>query len=529
MRPGNEALVRSVFAPVDRGVSETDLRLAIIVTMTRNAYCAALGINPPRLEDAKSSPDANYYSLLIIALLERGSPMTLKAAATRFAAARISLTAEAALASLKRCKPARAPIYRDGDSYALDPHDDEVDFWLFRLGLRPARVMPIRVIPTARDPLPSLDEAITVVALNEAWRDGVPNTWSAQRVAVAVLDAHATPMSGAEVMAFVAARSRWSPIRAESAQFWRSGAIARDNGLWQLDRTHEAVRSMRAALRDRIDDMRRWAKTRPDPVAIEVQRKRVEGERRAHGRQLAAMRRVLVYAFPAKQPRALALVDVARREVTTFVDDEMTLAIERLADYEIIGALGVRALLRTLAVDPGERRVAELGPPQKTRQLSRRGRTLTITTSLLVQGSCGISRPFGDERAMREYLRGGAVSKFRRRLEADAKSLYALYQYGRLHGCVRLRWGFLDERLPAPWVHRDEPTLRDLLKEAHERNVPLEVVVGGAPGWGDPWVRARRAYVATDAWQSPSLLADEQGYEIPRADVQLARLVEYDA
>ena len=47
------------------------------MTSTPNAYCAALGITAPRLEDAKSSPDANYYSLLIIALLERGVPMTL--------------------------------------------------------------------------------------------------------------------------------------------------------------------------------------------------------------------------------------------------------------------------------------------------------------------------------------------------------------------------------------------------------------------------------------------------------------------
>ena len=125
---------------------------------------------------------------------------------------------------------------------------------------------------------------------------------------------------------------------------------------------------------------------------------------------------------------------------------------------------------------------------------------------------------------MREHLRSGADTKFRRRLEADAKSLYALYQHGRLHGCVRLRWGFLDEMLPAPWVHRDESTLYHLLEDAHERGVPLEVVAGSAPGWADPWSRVRRADVATDAWHSPSVLVDEGGYEIPRAEVQLARL-----
>lgn len=61
------------------------------------------------------------------------------------------------------------------------------------------------------------------------------------------------------------------------------------------------------------------------------------------------------------------------------------------------------ALLRSLDFKPGERRLAELGAPQKTRQLNRRGRTLRITTGLLVQGSCGISRSFGDEKVLHGY------------------------------------------------------------------------------------------------------------------------------
>jgi len=394
------------------------------VTTTSNAYCAALGISPPRIDDAKARPDANYYSLLIIALLERGGPMTLAEAAARFAAAGVTSSANEALAALKRCKPARAPIYRDGDSYALDPHDDEVDFWLFRLGLRPARSAPLRVAPNASVPLPSADQPLTVAALDEGWREGVPNSWSAQRVAVAVLDAHQSPMSSDEVIAFVWARSRWSPLRPESAQFWRSGAIVvREDGVWELARTHEVVRSTREAVRNRVSDIRRWAAMRPDTVAMEAHRQRIERERTAHARELAAMRRVLVHAFPATRPRAVALVDVGAREVTTFLGDEITPALQRLSEYDIIGAVNVRALLRELGVDHGKRRLAELGPPQKTIQLNRRGRTLTITTALLIQGSCGISRPLGDERTMREYFRSGAHTKLRRRLEADAKSL----------------------------------------------------------------------------------------------------------
>lgn len=59
--------------------------------------------------------DASYYSLLLVALIERGEPMTLADVAVRFAAAGIAPTPGEALASLKRCKPARAPVYRDGD------------------------------------------------------------------------------------------------------------------------------------------------------------------------------------------------------------------------------------------------------------------------------------------------------------------------------------------------------------------------------------------------------------------------------
>jgi len=76
-----------------------------------NRYCEALNIQVPRLEAARNSPDANYYSLLIVVLLERGEPITLEQAAKRFEEAGVA-TAGRALASLKRCRPARPPIYR---------------------------------------------------------------------------------------------------------------------------------------------------------------------------------------------------------------------------------------------------------------------------------------------------------------------------------------------------------------------------------------------------------------------------------
>jgi hypothetical protein len=79
------------------------------VTNNSNAYCAVLGIPVPRIEDARTSSDASYYGLLLVALLERGGPLTLEEAASRFEEAGVAPAGEA-LTSLKRCKPARPPI-----------------------------------------------------------------------------------------------------------------------------------------------------------------------------------------------------------------------------------------------------------------------------------------------------------------------------------------------------------------------------------------------------------------------------------
>ncbi len=226
-----------------------------------------------------------------------------------------------ALASLKRCRPGRPPIYRDGDRYALDPYDHETDLWAFRLGLRPPRAPALRVIRPSAGTLPSPDEPLTVAQIDEAWRDGLPSSWSAQRTAICVLDAHRRAMQPAEVLAFVRARSEWSPLSADSAKYWRRGAaiLVRDDGLWQLTDEHDAVRSARLAVGERIEMVRRWAEMRPDPAVMEANRKRFERAREANAERLARMRRVVIHPFPAQSPEAVVLVDVGRHEITTFM------------------------------------------------------------------------------------------------------------------------------------------------------------------------------------------------------------------
>jgi hypothetical protein len=491
-----------------------------------NAWCEVLGIEVPTLERVKDHREANTYSLLIVALLERGDAMTLAKVAARFEAAGVA-PADRALLSLKRCKPGRSPVYRDGDLYSLDPHDNEADLWAFRLGLRPPRVPRLEVVRPEPEPLPGPDVALTIEELDEAWKDAGLHSWSAQRLTLAVLDANGGPRHPQEVVDFVATRTRWHDLRDDSAKFKRRGSVIEilPDGRWSIaSEAGDALVSARTAVRQRLEVARRHAATRPDPAVMEANRKAWERKRFAAAAELAKMRRVLLYAFPAKRPEALAVLDVGERELSTFVGDEVERISEQLIPYDIIGAIEVRALLRVLDVDPGDRRLAELGPPQKTKKIDKRGRTLKITPELLIRGSCGISRPFGDEKRLTAYLRDGQETKLRRRLEASVKSLFALYEYGRLHGVVRLRWGFLDQRVPIPWVHRDEPVLYHLMKTAEEMGVPLEVVVGSAPGWTDPWSCVRLAFVEKQENSWRSWLVDENGHVIDEDEIQLARL-----
>ncbi len=492
----------------------------------KNDYCEVLGIEVPTLERVKNHPEASTFGLFIVALLERGQPMTLPEVASRFAEAGV-MQAERALLSLRRCRPGRAPVFRDEDRYHLDPHNEELVHWVVRLSLRPPRVRRLKPVRVEPEPLPGVDIPLTIDELDQAWKEASLGSWSAQRLTLAVLEAVGGPMHPEEVVDFAAARTSWHRLRAGQAQFKRRGSAIKvlPDGRWSIaDDAGERLVSARKAVRERLEVVRLRAARHPDSAEVEATMAALERERVTHAAELAKLPRVLLYGFPAKRPEALALLDVRERELVTLIGDEMQSACGRLAAYDIIGAMDVRPLVRALGFAPGERRLVELGPPQKTKKLNQRGRTLKITTALLIQGSCGINRPFGPEEKLAEYLHHGQPTKLRRRLEANVKSLFALYEYARLHGKVRLRWGFLDERIPASWVHRDEVVLYDLKATALNSGSPLEVVVGSAPGWADPWSRKQLAYVVKEPHGGYLSFVDAYGQVIDEDDIQLARL-----
>ena len=223
-----------------------------------------------------------------------------------------------------------------------------------------------------------------------------------------------------------------------------------------------------------------------------------EAERRERDRALAEhLRRTVLRVVPDQgSPAAAALLDIGQRVIRSFVGSELLELPAVLQDYDLIAAIRTRETLYSLGIrDHDHWRLVDLKPPQKTRQLNRAGRKLTITPELLITGSTGISRPLGDPAKIAEYLAGDQRTKLRRRLESDVKSLFAFYNYGLLHRRVRLRWGFLDEDLGVDWAQPGDPSLHGVLEEWQASGQEVEIVYGSAPGWSDPWSRSVRVRI----------------------------------
>jgi hypothetical protein len=149
---------------------------------------------------------------------------------------------------------------------------------------------------------------------------------------------------------------------------------------------------------------------------------------------------------------------------------------------------------------------------------------LAITPELLITSSTGISRPLGEPAKLAAYVAQGQDAKLRRRIESDVKALFAFYNYGVLHGHVRLRWGFLDEALPVDWAVPGDMHLYDVLNACRAADRRVDLVWGLAPGWADPLSRARTARVIAVDWGCVVVESEGQQWSLSRDEIQAVRL-----
>lgn len=492
-----------------------------------NSYCERLDLPVPSVAQVAAKPGVKLFHLMVVTLLERGEPLPLKAIAGRLQAAGVtSATGDLEKSLLKSWHGSKA-VYRDDRGFfAPDVNAWELRSIIFKLQLRPNKGPSVNVEPIIE---PVADEVpLTEKEVRAAFEAASYSNLSRFRRIAAVLDVRGEPMDLSEVATCVTTwGSSQTDVQIQDFRQWTTPCVfVMDGGLLQIDRQSPNLFAMRRAVRKLAERPLQRAAIDQQMVRHRRAYKAQQAEQRARDRALAIqLRRAVLRVVPEEGPvAAAALLDIGRREIRSFVGEELLSLPATLDKYDVIAALWVRESLYGLGICDHDRwRLVDLRPPQKTRQLNRAGRKLTLTPELLISGSTGISRPLGDPAKIAEYLAGNHETKLRRRLESDAKSLLAFYNYGLLHRRVRLRWGFLDEDLGVDWAEPGDLSLHDVLEEYRKSGAAVDVVTGSAAGWNEPWSRAVRVRVVSFDYVAITVESGET-WTIYRDEVHAIRL-----
>lgn len=495
--------------------------------MTTNSYCQKLGIAVPRVEDAVPRRGMNLHGLMVVALLERGGPMTIEEIADRLELANAACKSGDMALSLTKAWAGREPIFKDAQGrFALDLNYSGLDLMLFIIGARGPK-SPLPANPPQLKQPPD-DSPLTAEEVESALKHISAYQFSAIRRAAAILDVHSAPMPLAEVnRRIVVLTGPKGTVSAVAISGWRSTLVTQDGkGRLILDRASPDLAPVRRAIRKlAYVVLRRKALHDYYDKAREEAEARCEAREELESATAQAMRRAVIRVLPTSgEPQAVAVLDVERREIRTLIGDDVPKAGDWLRQFQVLAGLDLRDSMAALGLDADQWRLIDLRPPQKTLQLNRRGRTLKITSELLIRGTTRISRPLSEPRRVQGYLSGGDAGKLARRLEADAKALFAYYHYGRMHNYVRLRWGFIDDVLRVGWALPGERHLFHVIQEAIQGGAHVDLVVGSAPGWSDPWSRAWRVKpLSIGPWQ---VVAHDGRAEVPvdRREIQAVRV-----
>jgi hypothetical protein len=459
-------------------------------------YADRLGIPVPRVEDHLPGRTVKLFHTMVVALLERGAPMSLDELVARLESAGVRTT-HGLRTSLLRAWAGREPVIRNGDgTFGLLIDSGEWDWVLMATDLEPRRPLrgaePPEPAPRGEDEPLDAGELATFFRARDWARGALTDV----RVVASALEVAGRPMTPSELDRFVSEVAGVLRVGvAKRAPLWRARMVDfGSDGVLRLRATEHELRAVRRQVRAVVLRERRAeaqeAQSRAYMEAFNAER---EARQARAVLEASRIRRAIVRALPERgTPAAFGVLDVATRAITVWTPVNVRVVHAALGRYDELAGLDVRRLVQSIGADAERWRLADLGPPQRTIRLDRAGRVLRLDAAMLIGATTGIARPLADARVVAGYVRAGATARIVRRLEADLKSLYALYRYGTLHRHVRLRWGFLDEMLHVAWPHAGDRTAEDLLSEVEREGGMVDVVLGAAPGWKDPWARAIR-------------------------------------
>lgn len=491
-----------------------------------NRYCARLGIRPPRVEEFLARGGSpRLFPLIVIALLERGESMTLEQLVDRLASTPVG-DRERLEVLILRSWHGLKPVVRDGRGrFRLDLHCAEVEFFLHDHGLRP-RAVPLPA-PFVAPAEPSLDDPLTLDELAAALAGGGGSTMSALRRAAAVLDATGLPATVAEIEGVLRGLSRGSAALGADAvrqfarydlfEFFDDGRIGLNRGSSRLRNVREAVRrKARSTLVARAE-----REHHANLFARNAERNRAQ----ARQREVEALlkRRAIVRVWPPHgRPAAGVIIDINEHSIATFSPLAPLDVVATLQTYDILAGVDIWDALDLFEVDVDRCRVIDLGPPQKSMTDPRTDRPVRLRHEAILRDTTG--RSLTAVELLDADLAAGAWPDLVTRLGKDARALHDLYRYGVLHQAVRVRIDAFERRLGVTWAEAGDQHLYDILRMAMDSDTRVDLVVGRAPDWNDPWRRAMRVRVKQLDVYSITVVGEAEPLVIDRDDVQAVRI-----
>jgi hypothetical protein len=468
---------------------------------TSNRYCQHLGIAVPRIEDVAGRSEVTLSQLVVVALLERGGPMTVDEIALRLdrAALPARLARPDFVTAVKKAWHGQPPLVRDGDALALDLLSSEFRHIEFVAGLRPS--MAPRGPGDFR--LPDDDEPLSEAEVTAAFSGRSLQVYSSLRRAAAVLEAWGSPQSLDDVDARLRSLTDYAGHLDETTVgAWRSDLVAVDpDGSLRLNPASSQLGPCRRDIRRMAAPRLRASADRRELAVwrLERERQRVE-EERGLMEQARRSRRALLHVVPPGQPaRAAAVVDLDSRDVQVFMGDNLLALAARLEDFDFLTGVDLRISLRALGLDPERWLFAELRPVQRTFRPAERS-PVPVTLPAVVQATTGVARVPADAATWGRLLDPKRLQDVAGRLAAEARALCLLYEYGALHGGVRVRSRPGDRLLPVAWGLRGDPDMHSVLDAAMRARVPVDLVIGAPPDSADPWKYVVHADIADCVW-----------------------------
>jgi hypothetical protein len=504
-----------------------------------NWYCQHLGIPVPIIEDVAGRPEVTLFQLVVMALLERGGPMTVGEIAARLD--RASLPARLArpdfVVAVKKAWHGQPPLVRDGDErIALDMLSSEFRHITFVAGLRPSVLRP----GPAELRLPNDDEPLSQAEVTAAFSERSLEVYSSIRRAAAVLEAWGNPQTLDEINARLRSLTDYGGrIDATTIRAWRTDLVAVDpNGSLRLNPASSQVCTLRRDIRRMAAPRLRASAERRDSRVrlLERERQRLEEERDLMA-QASQIRRALLHIVPpGQQARAAVVIDLSRSvsekreqapgsDVQVFVGDQLLKLADRLGEFDFLAGVDLRIWLRAIGLDPERWLLAELRPMQRTFRPAEQS-AVPVTLPAVVQATTGVARVPADAATWGRLLDPKRLHDVAGRLATEARALCLLYEYGALHGGVRVRTRPGDRLLPVEWGLAGDPDVHSVLDAAMRARAAVDLVIHAPRDSADPWKHAVQADIADRMGQHLVIRTAGGLQSLSMADIHAVRVAD---